>query len=233
MRATSKRSHITKAAVATAVVATVFFSPPTVLAHDSEDHGPREGDVQKLHELIDFDKIDIRGIYRLKVTVGEEFRVFTSGAAKEVKDMKVYREGRALVLDQKRKSKKLNGNNRGVWAEISLPALNVLDVSGVGTGDVTGVDAKVFEINVKGVGDLEITGRCGVLDAIMKGVGSIEAGDLKCEKADVALKGVGSVSLFASEAVDISAKGIGSVDVYGKPKTVDKSNGFLSGVTVY
>jgi len=86
---------------------------------------------------------------------------------------------------------------------------------------------------VSGVGELTIEGRCGALDTSMRGVGSIDARGLECEDADVSLKGVGEVTLFASESVEVSAKGIGSVDVYGKPKSVEKSKGFLSGVTVH
>jgi len=203
MRATSQRSHksqtaLTKTLMGAALLTAAFLAPPTALAHDDdEDHGPQAGDVQEVHALTGFDKIDIRGVYRLKVTVGEGFRVFTSGAPKEVKGMKVYRDGRALVLDQKRDGKKVKGDKHGVWAEISLPALNSLVVSGVGTGDVIGVDAKVFEMDVQGVGELEVSGRCDKLDAVMKGVGNIEAKELKCEQADVWLKGVGAISVYA------------------------------------
>ena len=224
MRATSLALLLT--------VSTLAFAP-LAQAHDVEDHGPKKGDVEQTHDLQDFDAIEVRGVYRLNVTAGEDYRVFTSGQPKEVDRMKVYVEDGVLILDQNKDKKKKSRDRKGVWVDISLPSLNELNITGVGTGDITGVDSDNFDLDVSGVGELTIEGRCGALDTSMRGVGSIDARGLECEDADVSLKGVGEVTLFASESVEVSAKGIGSVDVYGKPKSVEKSKGFLSGVTVH
>ena len=81
--------------------------------------------------------------------------------------------------------------------------------------------------------NFQLTELAAVLEANIRGVGEIDARGLECENAEVDLKGVGEVSVFASESVDVGAKGVGSVDVYGKPKDVRKSKGFLSGVTIH
>ena len=224
MRATSLTLLLT--------VSSLAFSP-LANAHDDEDHGPKNGDIQQLHDLEDFDQIEIRGVYRLNVTAGQDYRVFTSGQSKEVEDMKVYVKDGILVLDQDQDKKKKINNRDGVWADISLPSLNGVDITGVGTGDIMRVNSERFSLDVSGVGELEIAGLCGSLDASMRGVGEINASGLECKNADVSLKGVGEVSIFASESVDVSAKGIGEVNVYGKPGRVEKSKGFLSGVKVH
>jgi hypothetical protein len=223
MRATS---------LALLLTASTLLTAPLAHAHDDADHGPQDGDVQQTHDLQDFDAIDVRGVYRLNVVVGDDYKVFTSGQPKETDRMKVYVKNGVLILDQD-KEKTKSKNRKGVWVDISLPSLNDIDITGVGTGDISGVDSDNFELDVSGVGELTITGRCGDLDTTMRGVGEINARGLECENADVNLKGVGEVTLFASESVDVSASGIGSVGVYGKPKKVEKSKGFLSGVTIH
>lgn len=224
MRATSLALLLTASTLAFAPIAS---------AHDDDDHGPKKGDIQQTHDLSDFDEIEIRGVYRLNVTAGEDYKVFTSGQAKEVERMKVYVKNGVLILDQDDEKKKKRNNRNGVWVDISLPSLNGVDITGVGTGDITGVESDNFELDISGVGELEIDGTCGTLETELRGVGEINARGLECEHANVALKGVGEVSLFASESVDVTAKGIGEVNVYGNPKDVKKSKGFMSGVTVH
>lgn len=222
MRATSLALLLTVSTLAFAAFAQ---------AHDSDEHGPKKGDVEQTHALSDFDAIEVRGVYRLNVTAGEDYKVFTSGPPKEVEHMKVYVEDGVLVLDQNRKNKLKN--RKGIWADISLPSLYGLNIKGVGTGHIAGVDSDNIELDVSGVGEFSIKGTCGHLDTNMRGVGELNARGLECEHADVNLKGVGEVSLFASESVDITSKGIGEVNVYGKPKKIEKSKGLMSGVTVH
>ena len=223
MRATSFVLLLTTSAFAFAAFAQ---------AHESDNHGPNKGDIEQTHDLQDFDAIEVRGVYRLNVTAGDDYIVFTSGTPKEVERMKVYVKDGVLILDQNDGKKKLK-NRDSVWVEISLPSLNSVDITGVGTGDIVDVDSENFVLDVSGVGELEVSGTCGHLETSMRGVGELDARGLECKSADVNLKGVGEVSLFASESVDVKSKGIGEVNVYGKPKDVKKSKGFMSGVTVH
>lgn len=215
-------------------VSAIALSSAAASAHDDDHDGPKAGDIQETHQLSDFDAVDVRGVYRLNIVVGDDYKVFTSGQPKEVEHMRVYVKNGVLVLDQDKDDKRKNRNsNDGVWVDIALPEMSALSISGVGTGDVTGVKAERFEMDVSGVGELEINGTCGRLETSMRGVGEIDARGLECKRAEVNLKGVGEVSLFASESVDVTAKGIGQVNVYGKPKKVEKSKGFMSGVTIH
>lgn len=218
--------------VAAALGAGLMLAMP-ISAHEVEHD--RSNDIRQSYDLSGFDAIDIRGVYELEVEVGGDFSVSTSGRAKEVKGLKVYVENGTLVLDQDngRKNKKWNDERKGVLAIITMPALNELEIKGVGTGDINGIDAKSFELSIGGVGELELSGTCDTLEADMRGVGQIDARDLKCENAEATLRGVGEISLYASESVDVEAKGIGEVNVYGNPAHVEKSKGFMSGVTIH
>jgi len=63
----------------------------------------------------------VRGVYRLNVTAGEDYRVFTSGQPKEVDRMKVYVEDGVLILDQN-KDKKKKSRDRPALGRVILRA---------------------------------------------------------------------------------------------------------------
>ena len=177
-----------------------------------------------------FDNIEIIGVYELSVKVGPDFSVKTSGSEKLVENMKVYIRGDTLILDNDH-HKKIK-NNHGVLATITLPYLDGLDIRGVGTGDISGVEADNFTLDVSGVGEMDIEGTCGSLRAEVSGVGDFSTGDLKCEDVKADLSGVGQFTVYASESADVSARGIGEVVVLGNPKSIKKDSGFLSKVRV-
>lgn len=218
----------TAAFTAACLLITLPILPPAASAHSkSDDH------VETTHEVSGFDSIEIGGVFELSITTGEDFRVFTSGHKKDVEPMTVTVEDGVLTLGTKKKNwSSKNGKDNAVTLEISLPALNALSVGGVATGEITGIDSDNFELNIGGVGDLTLSGTCENLEVNIGGVGNINAKAFECENTSVNLAGVGDAQVYASESVDVSTFGVGSVTVWGKPKTVEKSKGFLSSVKI-
>ena len=225
-------SKIFKVAGATAII---LASTNMAMAHEVDD----KNRVEQTHDIKDFTKIRITGVYELDVQVGEDFSVFTSGKHKDVEGMEVYLKGSTLVLAQDEDAKKSinfngrkNRNNSGIRAVITMPALDGLDITGIGSGDVKGINSKRFEIESAGISDMELSGTCGKLDVDMAGIGEIRAEDLKCEDVDVDLAGMGEISVYASESVSADAAGMGSIEVYGNPKDVEKSKTFMASVKI-
>lgn len=226
-------SKLLKAAGATAIILT---STSLANAHEVDD----KERVEETHDIKDFTKIRVTGVYELEVQVGEAFSVFTSGKHKDVDGMEVYLKGSTLVLaqdeDRRNKTINMNGrknkNNNGIRAVITLPSLEGLDITGIATGDITGVDSKRFEIEAAGISDVELSGTCGSLEVDMAGLGEIRAKDLKCEDVDVDLAGMGEISVYASKSVSADAAGMGSIEVYGDPKDVEKSKSFMASVKI-
>lgn len=228
---------ITYTALSAVVLGFASFTTLSVhpaYAHGDEASHDKRDNVTETFDFADFDKISITGVYELDVEVGQPFSVVLSGRASEMKDIVVKRDGDMLELGQKKKNKTYDRKNRkGIQAKISLPSLNALQIAGVGTGEIKGVESDIFELEIGGVGELKITGTCGTLDADVAGVGEITMKGLKCKTADISLAGVGEMSAYASETVDVSAAGVGSVDIYGGPKNVSRSKGFLSKVKIH
>lgn len=200
---------------------------------DDKDDSPR---VEKSFDFKGFDQIEIVGVYNMDVQVGGEFSIETSGRTKDMEKMEVYVKNDTLILatDENKKRKGWRGNNhRGIDITITMPALNGLEITGIGNGEVSGIDSDKFSIEVAGIGAMELNGRCGKLDADYSGVGELDARGLKCETVTVDMSGMGSASVYASDNVDADMSGMGSIDIYGSPKSVKKDKTFMSSVTVH
>ena len=202
---------------------------------DLGDIGERDKskDVTETLDLAGFDRIDIGGVFEIDVTVGGDFSVVVTGSPEEIERLDATVENGALKLDQDEiRLGKRPWRNQGMTAVISLPALNGVDLAGVADGDVTGIDAEEFHVDLAGVGSLALSGRCGRLDAQVSGVGDLDAKALECREVDVDVSGVGSASVYASETAEASVGGVGSIDIYGSPAQVEKDASFIASISV-
>lgn len=183
----------------------------------------------KSYDLRDFSAIEISGAYRLDVDVGADYSVSLTGPEDEMSRAEIAVRDGALTLG----SRKHRGDRDAVFAVVTMPALDRLSVSGVVDADIRGVDAGSLKINLSGVGEVTVDGRCGHLFARVSGVGELDARALKCANAEVSLSGMGAASVFARDAAKAEISGMGEINVYGSPKTVDKRGGFLAEINVH
>lgn len=196
-----------------------------------------DDDIKRTYDLTGFDRIEIAGVFELEVTVGPEYSIEISGPEDEVERVEVSVSDAKLRLDQtKRKKRGIRfggGDDReGVDARITLPALLALDVSGVVDGEVKGLDVDRFDVEISGVGELDLTGACGTLDADVSGVGELNAEELQCNIVSVGVSGVGEALVYAREEVDARVSGMGGITVYGSPEKVTKEGGMFSDITI-
>ncbi|WP_409432293.1 head GIN domain-containing protein [Litorimonas sp. RW-G-Af-16] len=219
------KSLLAAAAMTTALMAV----PIAAQAHDTNE-APEN---LQVHDLKDFDKIEVSGVYHIDVKIGETFSVTTSGADKEVKFMDVRQEGDTLVLGTKEKKKNWNmGDRQEVFAEITLPSLTSLDVAGIAVGDVTGLVDAELDLDIAGITELTLSGSCQSMTLDMAGIGEVNAQDLTCRDVTVDLAGMGEANVYASESVDADAAGMGQITVYGSPKSVKKDSNFMASVKI-
>ncbi len=214
-----------------ALLASSLLALPIMAHAHPADEDRDETPITKTYDFEDFDSVSVSGVYDMEIVVGKSYSIELSGPAYEMNRIEVENRDGTLRLGSKKK-KRLKGHRDGIEARITMPALTDLHVSGVASGDITGVDSEAFELHVSGVAEVDIDGRCGRLEAHVSGVGELDAEKLKCEEADVHLSGVGEMSVYASEYADISASGVGEVDVYGDPKKVDKSKSLFTSINI-
>ncbi|WDI31806.1 DUF2807 domain-containing protein [Hyphococcus flavus] len=190
--------------------------------------------VSRTLDLEGFERIKISGVYEIDVRVGSDFSIELSGPADELDRVEASVRNGELGLGQKnRRWRGGRDNDHGVEAVITMPSLSGLKVSGVVDGEISGVDIDRFDVSLSGVGDIRIAGECGMIDAKVSGVGDLDARELECREADINVSGVGSASVFASEAVDANISGMGDIDVYGSPSRVNKSDSMFSDITIH
>jgi hypothetical protein len=190
-------------------------------------------DQTKTFPLADFDRIEIAAAYELDATVGPDFSVTLVGSAEDIARAELKVVNGELSLGARDRRQKRGRDQDGLKAIVSMPKLTAISVSGVVDGEIKGIAADAFEAKISGVGELRLDGSCKTFEAMVSGVGSLDAEALKCATVDVSVSGVGEASVFASEKVDARVTGMGDIDVYGSPKSVEKSGGLFSDVTVH
>jgi len=193
------------------------------------------GDDDKVLNLGDFKKINVTGVYDLEVKRGSSYEVRISGKPVALERAQIKVDGQTLYLGHRRKGRGYRGfkNSKSIRANITLPNLEELTVSGVVDGDIRDVDADVFTINISGVGDVRISGTCNRLNARLSGVGDLNARKLECKSAEVKVSGVGDARVYASEDLNAFVSGIGDLTCYGSPKNIRKNRTFFSSIRVY
>jgi len=130
--------------------------------------------------------------------------------------------------------------NEDIIAEITVPTLNALAISGAadvdmlgmlntttfdltvsGAGDVKmeGINAETFNAELSGAGNLEVRGGT-VANAkyAVNGAGEIDAFPLQTRQASVSVAGMGDVDVSVSEKLDASVAGAGDINYKGQPQ---------------
>lgn len=213
---------------------TALTIPATAHAHDLDDDDAKR-DVKVDYDFSGFDKIEVTGVFLLDIQQGETFSVRTEARKKDMKWLNVRVEGDTLVLgvdEDEEHSKRVNKRNKGVLAVVTMPRLETLTVAGIATGHVDAFTGGDVEIEVAGIGDLELSGTCDRLRLEFAGMGDVDARDLKCSDVEAELGGMGALTVYASESVDASIGGMGSIDVYGDPKDVDTDKTMFSSINI-
>jgi hypothetical protein len=129
-------------------------------------------------------------------------------------------------------------------AEINMPQLLALTISGAGDADIDGnLAGESFELKVTGAGDVEIqnintnkftaklsgagnvtvkSGLVNQVDMRITGMGDINAYGLQGRAVAAAITGAGDIDITALEALNASITGAGDITYKGKP-TVSSS----------
>ncbi|RKQ70744.1 putative autotransporter adhesin-like protein [Litorimonas taeanensis] len=205
-------------------------------AHPEHDEGKNKtAEVEKTFNYSGFDEIEIAGVFNMDVQIGKAFSIHTAGDKKEMERLKVTLKNDVLILDMSEgnKRKRWGKNNHGIDVTITMPSLNGLEIAGIGSGNIYGIDSDAFSLDVSGIGGIQLDGSCRTLDVDFDGMGDVDAKNLKCETVDIDVSGMGAASVYASESVDADMSGMGSIDVYGNPKKVKKDKGFMSSINIH
>jgi eukaryotic-like serine/threonine-protein kinase len=130
----------------------------------------------KTWDLADFTSVKVRSTFRAKITKGARFKLITTADDNIIDKVEVSKDGSTLRIGL------ANGNYQmetPLQAEVVLPVLTDLDISGASHGTISGFDAeKEVKLAVSGASELD--------------------GSLVAERVDFKLDGASSLSLSGS-----------------------------------
>jgi hypothetical protein len=182
--------------------------------------------------LKDFNSVDMKGLFNVRISKGDDYAVELDGPESERKRYEVYVSGETLVIDYKSRNKffwkrNLLGENE-MTINITMPELRELDVTGAGKlkfrgfdqnevdvklmgavtaeGDIT---ATTLNIELTGASSLELTGNGKFMDADIVGASSLRAYGYQVEDCTVKAHGASIAKVNVSNKLEIE-KGIAS-----------------------
>jgi hypothetical protein len=186
--------------------------------------------VQKKFELAGFSQLDIRGLNgTIIVEAGKPFSVEVMADDNVLELIKVDKAGNSLLLAISR----VNGEqpyfeNIQLTIRISMPRLDSVLSSGNATLQISGVDNKVFTVEAKGNGLLQLAGRTGELRLMREGNGDTDAAALLASSAWISKSGNGDITFYASGTFNVQMEGNGDIRNAGKgiaANVIQKGNG--------
>ena len=98
-------------------------------------------------------------------------------------------------------------------------------VSGGAQVRLNGIDVNLLDSVLSGAGDIQASGTADELKLILSGLGSFNAADLRSNKADVELSGMGSATVRVEEELAATITGAGSIEYFGHPDVQQSVSG--------
>jgi hypothetical protein len=103
-------------------------------------------------------------------------------------------------------------------AEIDLPELSGIDISGSSHLTVIGVEGEELRIDIAGSCRGEVSGWVDRLEVDIAGSCRLDLLELEARSVEIDIAGSGKVETHATEELDISISGSGSVNYRGQPR---------------
>jgi phage shock protein PspC (stress-responsive transcriptional regulator) len=189
----------------------------------------------------DFNEIEMTGIFDLVIARGDTYSVQLDGPQKEKRKYEVDANGETLEIRYRSRSntfweKGFDLEDR-VKINITLPHLTKLKIKGAGQFRVRGFDEEEMDITLLGAmtGDadlrarnltldlagpmvLQLDGEGHFLNAEVKKLSQLKAGQYQVDDAVIEAKGMGRARVNASQTVDIDTDAVSSVKYVGEPR---------------
>jgi hypothetical protein len=138
-------------------------------------------------------------------------------------------------------------HNEDIIAEITVPSLTALSISGAGDAKIKGViNTEDFNLDVSGAGDIDIdelnannltttlsgagdltvsNGKVNIADMKISGLGDINAKRLDCNTVNASVSGAGDMDISVTEKLDVHISGLGDVTYKGNPAVTSSISG--------
>jgi hypothetical protein len=107
-------------------------------------------------------------------------------------------------------------------AEVTVPTLDALELSGTGAIAAHGIDGKTLKVALSGTGQLRATGSVERLDVTLGGTGDAALDGLVAADVHAVMSGSGRILVHATRSLDASVPGTGAIVYTGDPARVTR-----------
>ena len=194
-------------------------------------------------ELRDFSKISIHIAAEVYIRQADSFRCQIEGNADYLEETNATVKDGVLTIRRVDHPNWLNGIQRlviyidapnfekidfsGAGSIVSKTKLTgnklQIEVSGAGSARLQDVDYQHIDVDLSGVGNIEIGGKAVSSTMEMSGTGNIDAFDLLADSVRCETSGVGNINCFANVELNANVSGVGGIRYKGTPKNLRKS----------
>ena len=176
-----------------------------------------------------FDKIHVGGVFKVYLTQGDTEKVEVEIDENLQQYVNVYHKGNSLILDIEKGVNwgKTTQNNvyitlkdidqlniEGVCSVVTRTVLNLenlkIVVEGVSNSSLELI-CNQLDIDISGVGNIELAGETHTLTVKKDGVGKLDASELIAAIVNIRNSGVGSAYIYASQELYMKNSGVGSI----------------------
>ena len=214
MKTSNKIILISLAALGGLVVTAAVIS--RVLIGAGLDQADRGAATVHTENFKDFTAIEASAEWELHVSRGDSYAVTLSINKNAERNLIIRREGDTLVLGQRRPG--WGARPGSSWrADITMPAIDRLDFSGVGSVTLSGFSGGRLRVSSSGAGEVKCRDSSFENVSIsLSGVGSVDFSDARTVNADVDLSGLGSLKLrMDGGELRGDMSGLGSIEYTG------------------
>ncbi|MEJ1239412.1 PspC domain-containing protein [Chryseolinea sp. T2] len=197
--------------------------------------------------LTDFDEVDIRGIFDVRITQGGDYKIEMIGSESEKAKYKIVRLGKTLIIDYTGTSKKFDWSSANIIdmdemrINITMPNLKKIEAEGVGSLQFERFDSDDLAIELRGPvklrgeiqtqdlvlhltgkSEVELSGHAQNLDAELQFASKLKAYNLEVQDALIEVNGASTAKVNVSQNLEIEEGLASDVDYRGHPNVTKR-----------
>lgn len=188
-------------------------------------------------EMADFNEIEVRGIYNVYITQGDEYQIEVKGRDRYKDDVVIKKFNNVLEIDMSSKKwdlfKDLDDDFR-LDVFITLPELTKLsskglsyyeisdfvaenieiELSGASTAEIN-LQADELQLYLNGASSMDLSGQADYMEADISGASSLKGYDFEVSVVEVSASGASNAKINASRRLSVDANGFSTVRYRG------------------
>jgi hypothetical protein len=197
-----------------------------------------------------FDRVRVDGPFRVQLTTGVAPFASASGSAAGLDHVDIDIQGRTLIVRANSSSWGGYPGKEAGPVEISIGTHELtnawlngagtlqidkvrgfsfdLSVQGSGAVAIGETDVDQLRVSVAGMGSARLAGRAGKMTAVVRGVSTLDAGELVTKDASIGADGPATVKANVTNAAKVAGSGVATISLTGTPACTAKLAGSAS-----